>query len=55
VEKYSVEKCKDEIEYFFKYKDKQGRGIYFKVAFDRAQSKQGRYYLYSVTDKLRKE
>lgn len=41
---------KDGKEYFFKYKDKQGRGIYFKVAFDRKDTPKGRYYLYSVTD-----
>ena len=41
----------ERIEYFFKYKDKKDQGIYFKVAFDRAQGKKGRYYLYSVTDK----
>jgi hypothetical protein len=39
---------KDGIEYFFKYKDKQGRGIYFKVAYEPAQGK--KYYLRSVTD-----
>lgn len=27
---------KDGIEYFFKYKDKQGRGIYFKIAYEPA-------------------
>ena len=46
---------KDKKEFFFAHTDTQGRQIFFKVAFDRTQSKQGRYYLYSVTDKLRKE
>lgn len=35
---------------FFRYKDKDGRGIYFKVAKDYATSSHGRYYLYSVVD-----
>lgn len=42
---------KDGKELFFRYKDKDGRGIYFKVAYDRKESKNGRYYLYSVTDR----
>lgn len=42
---------KDGKELFFRYKDKDGRGIYFKVAYDRKESKEGRYYLYSVTDR----
>lgn len=46
---------KDKKEFFFAHTDTQGRQIFFKVAFDRTQSKQGRYYLYSVTDKLRNE
>ena len=46
---------KDKKEFFFAHTDTQGRQIFFKVAFDRTQSKQGRYYLYSVTDKLVKE
>lgn len=41
---------KDGIEYFFKYKDKQGRGIYFKVAYEPAQGQGKKYYLRSVTD-----
>lgn len=41
----------DGIEYFFKYKDKQGRGIYFKVAYEPAQGQGKQYYLRSVTDK----
>ena len=36
---------------FFRYKDSDGRGIYFKVAKDNASGKGDRYYLYSVTDK----
>jgi hypothetical protein len=40
----------DGIEYFFKYKDKTGRNIYFKVAYDKSTNRNGRYYLYSVTD-----
>ena len=42
---------KDGKELFFRYKDKDGRGIYFKVAYDRKESSSGRYYLYSVTDR----
>lgn len=42
---------KDGIEYFFKYKDKQGRGIYFKIAYEPAQGQGKKYYLRSVTDK----
>lgn len=42
---------KDGKELFFRYKDKEGRGIYFKVAYDRKESSSGRYYLYSVTDR----
>lgn len=42
---------KDGKELFFRYKDKDGRGIYFKVAFDRQTNKEGRYYLFSVVDK----
>lgn len=41
----------DGIEYFFKYKDKQGRGIYFKVAYEPKQGQGKKYYLRSVTDK----
>lgn len=41
---------KDGIEYFFKYKDKQGRGIYFKIAYEPAQGQGKKYYLRSVTD-----
>lgn len=41
---------KDGIEYFFKYKDKQGRGIYFKVVYEPAQGQGKKYYLRSVTD-----
>lgn len=37
--------------YFFRYKDNDGRGIYFKVAYDRKESNAGRHYLYSVTDR----
>ena len=42
---------KDGKELFFKYKDKDGRGIYFKVTKDYAISPRGRYYLYSVSDR----
>lgn len=42
---------KDGKELFFRYKDKDGRGVYFKVAYDRKESNVGRYYLYSVTDR----
>lgn len=42
---------KDGKELFFRYKDREGRGIYFKVAYDRKESNVGRYYLYSVTDR----
>lgn len=42
---------KDGKELFFRYKDKDGRGIFFKVAKDYATNKNGRYYLYSVVDK----
>lgn len=41
---------KDGIEYFFKYKDKQGRGIYFKVAYEPGQGQGKKYYLRSVVD-----
>lgn len=41
---------KDGIEYFFKYKDKQGRGIYFKIAYEPAQGQGKKYYLRAVTD-----
>ena len=41
---------KDGKELFFKYKDKTGRGVYFKVAYEPAQSEGKPYYLYSVTD-----
>ena len=40
----------DGIEYFFKYKDKQGRGIYFKVAYEPGQGQGKKYYLRSVVD-----
>lgn len=33
---------------FFRYKDKDGRGIYFKIAKDNMTGKEGRFYLYSV-------
>lgn len=37
---------------FFKYKDREGRGLYFKVAKDNNSTNgNGRYYLYSVIDK----
>lgn len=56
VEKQVPEKPrKDKKEFFFAHTDTQGRQIFLKVAFDRTQSKKGRYYLYSVTDRLRKE
>lgn len=42
---------KDGKELFFRYKDKDGRGVYFKVAYDRKESNAGRHYLYSVTDR----
>lgn len=42
---------KDGKELFFRYKDNDGRGIYFKVAYDRKESNAGRHYLYSVTDR----
>lgn len=42
---------KDGKELFFRYKDNNGRGIYFKVAYDRKESNAGRHYLYSVTDR----
>lgn len=36
---------------FFRYKDKEGRGIYFKVAYNEKAEKGGkRYVLYSVVD-----
>lgn len=41
----------DGIEYFFKFQDKQGRGIYFKVTYEPAQGQGKQYYLRSVTDK----
>lgn len=41
---------KDGKELFFKYKDKSGRGIYFKIAYEPTQSKGKTYYLYSVSD-----
>lgn len=43
---------KDKKEFFFAHKDTQGRQIYLKVAFDRATSKSGRYYLYTIVDRL---
>lgn len=42
---------KDGKELFFRYRDNDGRGIYFKVAYDRKEINAGRYYLYSVTDR----
>lgn len=37
---------------FFRYKDKDGRGIYFKVAYDsRPGDKERAYHLYSVVDR----
>lgn len=41
---------KDGIEYFFKYRDKQGRGIYFKVAYEPGQGQGKKYFLRSVVD-----
>lgn len=38
-------------EMFFKYNDKTGRGIYFKVAYEPYNGAQKYYTLYSVTDK----
>lgn len=35
---------------FFRYKDKEGRGLYFKVTRDNAAGSNGRFYLYSVSD-----
>ena len=42
---------KDGKELFFRYKDKDGRGIYFKVVYESKQGEGKRYYLYSVSDK----
>lgn len=42
---------KDGKELFFKYKDKDGRGIYFKVAKEPYSGGGKTYYLYSVMDK----
>lgn len=42
---------KDGIEHFFRYKDKTGREVYFKVAYHSKRRDNKTYYLYSVTDK----
>ena len=42
---------KDGKELFFRYKDKDGRGIYFKVAKEPYSGGGKTYYLYSVMDK----
>lgn len=36
---------------FFKYEDKTGREIFFKVAYEPKQGEGKKYHLYSVTDK----
>ncbi len=41
---------KDGKELFFKYKDKTGRGIFFKIAYEPKQGDGKPYYLYSVGD-----
>ena len=42
---------KDGKELFFRYIDSEGRGLYFKVSYERAQGNKKYYSLYSVTDK----
>lgn len=42
---------KDGKEMFFRYKDGDGRQIYFKVAYEPNQSQGKKYYLYSVVDR----
>jgi hypothetical protein len=42
---------KDGKSLFFRYVDKTGRGIYFKVAYEKGQKDGKYYYLYSVVDK----
>lgn len=42
---------KDGKEIFFKYKDKDGRGIYFKVAHDPKNGARKSYYLHAVVDR----
>lgn len=44
---------KDGKEMFFRYKDKTGRGIYFKVAYEPKQGQGKRYSLYSVSDNIK--
>jgi hypothetical protein len=41
---------KDGKELFFRYKDKTGRGIFFKIAYEPKQGEGKPYYLYAVGD-----
>lgn len=43
---------KDGKELFFRYKDKDGRGIYFKVAYEPRNGSRKYYYLWSVVDTM---
>lgn len=43
---------KDGTQYFFKYQDSQGRGVYFKVAYNPTAGDGKKYFLYSVSDRM---
>lgn len=43
---------KDGRDLFFRYKDNQGRGVYFKVSYQPNAEAGKKYSLYSVVDKL---